>query len=148
MKDYAKINFYKRIYSETEDNQIYSIVKTKGEHSGFYELCSTYLDMPLNSRKFKDGSYLISETDIENAKNATKQYVEQHKIEDIHILLNAIYKYFKYAKRTGDERPTTATVWQEESSVMGRIGTFYNFCNIDSNLWSKLELEIVEYCKG
>ena len=41
MRDYAKINFYIRIYSETEDNQIYSIVKTKGEHSCFYELCST-----------------------------------------------------------------------------------------------------------
>ena len=144
-RDYAKINFYAEFNRKNAiDSEIAMFVKNNGENSGFYELCATFLDIALNAKSFSDGSAIFDNADINTAIQMTLAYIKEHEITHPLDLLDLIYEHHTHALRKDENRPTSRTVWKNESSQWGRIGIFYDFTKIPVSIWDEIKGKIKE----
>lgn len=147
-----KENFYNYLLqnlSTNDNNEIYKVIKTDGKNSHFFELCNTFLDIALNSIKFKDENGKIcgcfKYEDIDKAKIATKQFVDKYKIKDLDNLFNIIHEYYKKTKNPNDNRASSGFIRNDSLNnySMGLYGTYYDFTNIP--VWDDIVNDITKF---
>ncbi len=114
--------------------------------SGFFELCSKFVDISLNAIKFPDPitcevKDVFLDTDINSAKAAFKEYTTNHTLSDIDGILEVIKIMHMYAVLDGDTRTKSATITPKTStfnSQVGYVGKYHNFCIIPNDLWDEI----------
>lgn len=134
--------------SNNENDELYVIIKRDGQQSGFFELCKAFLDIPLNSEKFKDENGRVTGCfkfdDIDKAKIATKRFVETYDLHDISKLFVTIHDCYKKAKDFDDERVSSGMIRNEDlNSSIGIYGTYYDFTAIP--VWDDIVKDITHF---
>ena len=142
MKDYAKENFYNYFLKDKPINDCMEKLQ-KVSDSGFYEVCCLFLDVNLNSIKFKDVSAIFQHKDIDFAVNETRRFIEEQEITDANELLDLVYEYHPKAIRARESRCMGGVVWEENSSLFGKVGKYYNFSKIPLNIWEEIKKKII-----
>lgn len=134
----AKEYFYEYLLQNLTSNkndELYNIIEKEGQQSNFFELCNTFLEIPLNSEKIKDENGNISGCfkfkDINKAKIATKRFVDKYEIQDINNLFEIIHDNYKKAKNSNDSRNSSGMIRSEDMDYsIGLYGTYYDFTEI------------------
>ena len=114
--------------------------------SGFFKLCSKFVDISLNAKKYPDPTtcdvqavFLYS--DVNAAKEAFKEYTTDHMLSDIDGILEAIRIMHMYAVFDDDTRTKSATITPNTStynSQVGYVGKFHKFCMIPNEMWNEI----------
>lgn len=147
----AKEYFYEYLLqnlTSNKNNELYNIIKKEGQQSNFFELCNTFLEIPLNSEKFKDENGNIGGCfkfeDINKSKIATKQFVDKYEIQDIDNLFEIIHDNYKKAKNSNDNRNSSGMIRSEDMNYsIGLYGTYYDFTEIP--VWDDIVTEITQF---
>ena len=117
--------------------------------SAFYELCSKFADIPLNSLKWSnsgtcDVSACFQTADIRIAKDAFKKYISEKKLIDFEGVLETIRIMHSLAVAWDDPRSKYGIVKPEnKDSNYGFAGKFYYFCELPSDIWNEIRDEII-----
>lgn len=147
----AKKYFYESLLQNLTSNkndELYNIIKTEGQQSDFFELCNLFLEIPLNSEKFKDEDGKITGCfkfeDINKAKIATKQFVDKYEIKDIDNLLVFIHDNYKKTRNPNESRDTSGMIKSDNvDSSIGFYGTYYDFTLIP--VWDDIVKDIIQF---
>lgn len=147
----SKDNFYHGLQNHREQIDLLWPDVDSLESTQFYELCQKYSDIALNAAKWRvpgtcDVQASFQFADINAAKYATKEYVEQWEIKDIDALLSLIQEFHWHAVPWDDERVTGGRVLPESydyNSMYG--GKYYNFKELPDDIWEKIACEVKEY---
>ena len=121
------------------------------ENTQFYELCQKYSDIALNAIKQRvpgtcDVQGCFQFTDIEAAKQATKDYVEEWEITDIDVLLSLIHDYHSHAVAWDDKRMTSGRVLPENYDYQSMYaGKYFSFKRLPEDIWEQIAHEVKEY---
>jgi hypothetical protein len=150
-----KSMFYDDVISnpkDSDDDDIVRIINSNSEMSGFYELCSKYLEIALNADKWVDENTnelkcLVKYTDIESAKVATFNFVSDHRLQNLESLLSMIKGRYQEAVSDDESRQTSGVIRNNDlkNSAMGLYGTYYILTQIPN--WEIVEKDIIEYVK-
>ena len=142
--------FYEHLLQNLTNNndELSNIIKNEEQNSNFFELCNTFLDIALNSEKFKDENERISGCfkieDINKAKIATKQFVDKYKIQDLDNLFKIIHDNYKKTKDPNDSRDTSGMIRNENmNSFIGLYGIYYDFTSIP--IWDDIVKDITQF---
>lgn len=142
--------FYEHLLQNltNNNNELSSIIKNEEQNSNFFELCNSFLDIALNSEKFKDENDRISGCfkfeDINKAKIATKQFVDKYKIQDIDNLFEIIHDNYKQTKDPNDSRDSSGMIRNENmNSSIGLYGIYYDFTSIP--IWDDIVKDITQF---
>lgn len=121
------------------------------ENTQFYELCQKYSDIALNAIKQRvpgtcDVQGCFQFTDIEAAKQATKDYVAEWEIKEIDVLLSLIHEYHSHAVAWDDKRTTSGRVLPENYDYQSMYGgKYFNFKRLPEDIWEEIAHEVKEY---
>lgn len=121
------------------------------ENTQFYELCQKYSDIALNAIKQRvpgtcDVQGCFQFTDIEAAKQATKDYVAEWEIKDIDVLLSLIHDYHSHAVAWDDKRMTSGRVLPENYDYQSMYaGKYFSFKRLPEDIWEQIAHEVKEY---
>lgn len=143
--------FYEQLLQNLDSDknaELNNIIEKEGQESNFFELCNTFLEIALNSEKFKNENGAISGCfkfeDINIAKMATKQFVDKYKIQDIDNLFEIIHENYKKTKDSNDSRESSGMIRNEDSnSTIGIYGIYYDFTSIP--IWDDLIKDITQF---
>lgn len=148
----AREQFYDELLqNDSLPDELMRILSVNPQESGFFELCQNFEDIALNAPKIrKQGTCEVQGvfqfTDIDTAKRATKAYIQEHHIIDVHSFLEVVHDMYPHAVLWDDKREKSGLVRPEDyDGTSPFAGVYYDFTRIPEDQWQEIIADVLKY---
>ncbi|MCH5202875.1 MAG: hypothetical protein J1F17_06680 [Oscillospiraceae bacterium] len=148
-----KLNLFRKELSEiNRNNEIKALLSNDDNMLQiFFELCSDYSHISINSEKVQTGAQSLGclpfESDINIAVSKTIDFIKKYGIIDVEGLLSLILKLHPFAIKSEDNNKQRSRVLRADSNSTGIYGTYFKFNKLPEDTWILIKKQILKELK-